>query len=328
MKGNQTIKYDSIIVDDDGLKAKGKTIVSNENLSFERKSGLISKKFEEMLKIPIMSIVHVDKITYFEIRISYIISEQKVIKNIIFNTPAEVIEIIERINSIKRDFENEQEKNQQLEKEKKISQINYSTYIYDTSFKILSLISIIFELLKENTDNNWDKLDNKYNKFNELSSSLENNNIDLGQDSTKIKSALQTRDTEKIFNAIKSSIRTLGNILESEIPYKEWNEYDNSIKPSWNNIQIFYLLTMSLNQAIYFSKLNIDFDKDKTLNNIFKYIPIVNSNFSNIASYNKDEISNKMIKEDPEILKEIITQMSINLQKNVKELLKQASLLS
>jgi hypothetical protein len=85
---------------------------------------------------------------------------------------------------------------------------------------------------------------------------------------------------------------------------------------------------MSLNQAIYFSKLNIDFDKDKTLNNIFKYIPIVNSNFSNIASYNKDEISNKMIKEDPEILKEIITQMSINLQKNVKELLKQASLLS
>ena len=328
MKGNQTIKYDSIIVDDDGLKAKGKTIVSNENLSFERKSGLISKKFEEMLKIPIMSIVHVDKITYFEIRISYMISEQKVIKNIIFNTPAEVIEIIERINSIKGDFENEQEKNQQLEKEKKISQINYSTYIYDTSFKILSLISIIFELLKENTDNNWDKLDNKYNKFNELSSSLENNNIDLGQDSTKIKSALQTRDAEKIFNAIKASMRTLGNIIEAEVPYKEWNEYNNVIKPSWNNMQIFYLLILSLNQAVYFSKLNIDFDKEKTLNNINKYIPIVNSNFSNIADYNKDEISNKLIKEDPKILEEIITKISINLKKNVKELLKQASLLS
>ena len=328
MKRNQTIKYDSIMVDYNGVKTKGRIHVSNESLSFERKIGLISKKFEPMLKIPIESITSVNKKTYFEISLNYIISDQKVIINIILNTPAEVIEIIEKINSLKMDIENKDEKNQQLEQDNKINQIDYSTYIYDTSFKILSIISIIFELLKENTDSNWDNLDNEYKKFNELTASLENNNIDLVQDSTKIKSALQTRDTEKIFNAIKSSLRTLGNILESEIPYKEWNEYDNSIKPSWNNIQIFYLLTMSLNQAIYFSKLNIDFDKDKTLNNIFKYIPIVNSNFSNIASYNKDEISNKMIKEDPEILKEIITQMSINLQKNVKELLKQASLLS
>ena len=328
MKRNQTIKYDSIMVDYNGVKTKGRIHVSNESLSFERKIGLISKKFEPMLKIPIESITSVNKKTYFEISLNYVISDQKVIINIILNTPAEVIEIIEKINSLKMDIENEDEKNQQLEQDNKINQIDYSTYIYDTSFKILSIISIIFELLKENTDSNWDNLDNEYKKFNELTASLENNNINLVQDSTKIKSALQTRDTEKIFNAIKSSLRTLGNILESEIPYKEWNEYDNSIKPSWNNIQIFYLLTMSLNQAIYFSKLNIDFDKDKTLNNIFKYIPIVNSNFSNIASYNKDEISNKMIKEDPEILKEIITQMSINLQKNVKELLKQASLLS
>lgn len=328
MKRNQTIKYDSIMVDYNGVKTKGRIHVSNESLSFERKIGLISKKFEPMLKIPIESITSVNKKTYFEISLNYVISDQKVIINIILNTPAEVIEIIEKINSLKMDIENKNEKNQQLEQDNKINQIDYSTYIYDTSFKILSIISIIFELLKENTNSNWDNLDNEYKKFNELIASLENNNINLVQDSTKIKSALQTRDTEKIFNAIKSSIRTLGNILESEIPYKEWNEYDNSIKPSWNNIQIFYLLTMSLNQAIYFSKLNIDFDKDKTLNNIFKYIPIVNSNFSNIASYNKDEISNKMIKEDPEILKEIITQMSINLQKNVKELLKQASLLS
>ena len=328
MKRNQTIKYDSIMVDENGVKTKGRIHVSNVSLSFERKIGLISKKFEPMLKIPIESITSVNKKTYFEISLNYIISDQKVIINIILNTPAEVIEIIEKINSLKMDIENKDEKNQQLEQDNKINQIDYSTYIYDTSFKILSIISIIFELLKENTNSNWDNVDNEYKKFNELTASLENNNIDLVQDSTKIKSALQTRDTEKIFNAIKSSIRTLGNILESEIPYKEWNEYDNSIKPSWNNIQIFYLLTMSLNQAIYFSKLNIDFDKDKTLNNIFKYIPIVNSNFSNIASYNKDEISNKMIKEDPEILKEIITQMSINLQKNVKELLKQASLLS
>jgi len=328
MKRNQTIKYDSIMVDYNGVKTKGRIHVSNESLSFERKIGLISKKFEPMLKIPIESITSVNKKTYFEISLNYVISDQKVIINIILNTPAEVIEIIEKINSLKMDIENKDEKNQQLEQDNKINQIDYSTYIYDTSFKILSIISIIFELLKENTNSNWDNLDNEYKKFNELIASLENNNINLVQDSTKIKSALQTRDTEKIFNAIKSSIRTLGNILESEIPYKEWNEYDNSIKPSWNNIQIFYLLTMSLNQAIYFSKLNIDFDKDKTLNNIFKYIPIVNSNFSNIASYDKDEISNKMIKDDPEILKEIITQMSMNLQKNVKELLKQASLLS
>lgn len=328
MKGNQIIKYDSIIIDDNGVKTKGKTIVSNEDLAFERKIGLISKKFEEMLRIPIKSIMYVNKITYFEISISYIISEQKVVKNIIFNTPAEVIEIIEKINSSKRNFENEQEKNHQLEQENKISKINYSTYIYDTSFKILSLISLIFELLKENTENNWDKLDNKYKMFNELVSSLENNNINLGQDSTKIKSALQTRDAEKIANTIKASMRTLGSIVEAEIPYKEWNEYNNIMKPNWNNMQIFYLLILSLNQAMYFSKLDIDFDKEKTINNINKYIPIVNSNFSNIADYNKNEISDKMIKDDHKIVGEIITKISINLQKNVKELLKQASLLS
>ena len=316
------------MVDENGVKTKGRIHVSNVSLSFERKIGLISKKFEPMLKIPIESITSVNKKTYFEISLNYVISDQKVIINIIFNTPAEVIEIIEKINSLKSNLEIKEERNQQLEQDNKINKIDYSTYIYDTSFKILSIISIIFELLKENTNSNWDNVDNEYKKFNELIASLENNNINLVQDSTKIKSALQTRDAEKIFNAMKASIRTLGNVLESEIPYKEWNEYDNSIKPSWNNIQIFYLLTLSLNQAIYFSKLNIDFDKDKTLNNIFKYIPIVNSNFSNIASYDKDEISNKMIKDDPEILKEIITQMSMNLQKNVKELLKQASLLS
>ena len=328
MKRSQIIQYDSIMVDDNEIKTKGRICVSNESLSFERKIGFISKKFEPILKIPIKSIMSINKKSYFEISVNYIISDQKVIKNIIFNTPAEVIEIMEKIDSLKKNLESEEEKNQQLKQENKINQINYSTYIYDTSFKIFSIISIIFELLKENTDSNWDNLDNKYKKFDELTASLENNNINLVQDSTKIKSALQTRDTEKIFNAIKASLRTLGNILESEIPYKEWNEYDSSIKPSWNNIQIFYLLTLSLNQVIYFSKLNIDFDKDKTLNNIIKYIPIVNSNFSDIASYNKDEISNKIIKEDPKILKEIITQMSMNLQKNVKELLKQASLLS
>ena len=108
------------MVDYNGVKTKGRIHVSNESLSFERKIGLISKKFEPMLKIPIESITSVNKKTYFEISLNYIISDQKVIINIILNTPAEVIEIIEKINSLKMDIENKDEKNQQLEQDNKI----------------------------------------------------------------------------------------------------------------------------------------------------------------------------------------------------------------
>ena len=64
MKSNQTIKYDSIMVDENGVKTKGRIHVSNVSLSFERKIGLISKKFEPMLKIPIESITSFNKKTY------------------------------------------------------------------------------------------------------------------------------------------------------------------------------------------------------------------------------------------------------------------------
>ena len=121
--------------------------------------------------------------------------------------------------------------------------------------------------------------------FNELVSSLENNNINLGQDSTKIKSALQTRDAEKIANTIKASMRTLGSIVEAEIPYKEWNEYNNIMKPNWNNMQIFYLLILSLNQAMYFSKLDIDFDYLPSPLDIQKFNKIITNLFRIIKEY-------------------------------------------
>ena len=85
------------MVDDNEVKTKGRICVSNESLSFERKIGFISKKFEPILKIPIKSIMSINKKSYVEISVNYIISDQKVIKNIIFNTPAEVIEIMEKI---------------------------------------------------------------------------------------------------------------------------------------------------------------------------------------------------------------------------------------
>ena len=50
MKRSQIIQYDSIMVDDNEVKTKGRICVSNESLSFERKIGFISKKFEPILK--------------------------------------------------------------------------------------------------------------------------------------------------------------------------------------------------------------------------------------------------------------------------------------
>jgi len=65
------------MVDDNEVKTKGRICVSNESLSFERKIGFISKKFEPILKIPIKSIMSINKKSYFEISVNYIISVEK-----------------------------------------------------------------------------------------------------------------------------------------------------------------------------------------------------------------------------------------------------------
>ena len=94
-----------------------------------------------------------------------------------------------------------------------ISQINYSTYIYDVTFKLWTIISLLFTIMKETIDDNWDEVDQEIEKFKELVLELETNKVNINNDAKNIITSIKSRDNITIINSIRIMIRTYVYIL-------------------------------------------------------------------------------------------------------------------
>jgi len=326
IKNNSKVigEYKSVILNLENKKIKGRLFITKDGIAFERKIGILSKKFEPEFFIKIESISIIKKEGYFDILITQ--KEDNQVVTLTIDTPVETNEIIENINTLVNENKKRYVDKKQSEIDERMNQINYSTYIYDTIFKTWTFVSLLFNLINETMKYNWDRVDEMMNEFDELSSTLNNNKINLQDDTKKIKTAIKSRDSITIINSIKSTMDSLGEVLYGQIPYKEWKEFTPTVKPVWQNLQFFYLFTVAIFQADYFDKLGKKEERDRAQANVLKYIPIINNHFSDNL-FDNSKYSTKTFRETENTIKQLISETEEKIEKLLKDSLKQVSLL-
>ena len=181
--------------------------------------------------------------------------------------------------------------------------------------------------MRETIDNNWDEVDRKVEDFKEIVAELENNKVNINGEAKNIITSIKSRDDLTIVNSIRVLIKTLGESLQGPVPYSEWREISSVMKPSWENLQFFYLFTVAVFESYYFENMNMDEEKKSSKANVIKYIPIVNGHFSD-QLFDKTKYSTKTLRERNDTIEQLIDETTDKLQELLKDSLKKASLLN
>ena len=322
---DRNIEYQSVILEKDNKNIKGRLRISGDIIRFQKKVGLISKKFETEFQIIIKSINKIDKEGYSKILITE--TDTNFITKFVLDTPVEANEIYELINNSIDEIIQDNEKTKQDEKEQIINQANYSTYIFDVTFKLWTIIDLLFIIMRDTINNNWDEVDQRVEEFKETADELESNKINMGSDVKKIVVSIKSRDDITIINSIKVMIRTLGESLQIPVPYNEWRDIETETRPGWGNLQFFYLFAVAIFESYYFEIMEMEEEKKVSKANVIRYIPIVNGHFSD-QLFDKTKYSTKTLRERNDTIEQLIDETTNRLQDLLKDSLKKVSLLN
>ena len=322
---DKDIEYKSVILEQSNRNIKGRLMVTGNKILFQKKVGLISKKYETEFQTIIESINKIEKEGYSKILITD--REKGITVKFILDTPVEANEISDKINNTIDRLILDIEEGKKDEMDQRINLANYSTYVYDISLELWTAISLLFIIMKETIDNNWDEVDRKVEDFKEIVAELENNKVNINGDAKNIITSIKSRDDLTIVNSIRVLIKTLGESLQSPLPYSEWREISSVMKPSWENLQFFYLFTVAIFESYYFENMNIDEEKESSKANVIKYIPIVNGHFSD-QLFDKTKYSTKTLRESNDTIEQLIDETTDRLQELLKDSLKKVSLLN
>ena len=322
---DKDIEYKSVILEQSNKNVKGRLIITGNKILFQRKVGLISKKYETEFHTIIESINKIEKEGYSKILITD--KEKNITVKFILDTPVEANEISDKINDTINQLILDTEEEKKDEIDQRINLANYSTYVYDITLELWTTISLLFMIMKETIDNNWDEVDIKVEEFKEMVAELDNNKVNINGDAKNIITSIKSRDDLTIVNSIRVLIKTLGESLQGPVPYSEWKEISSSMKPSWENLQFFYLFTVAIFESYYFENMNMDEEKKSSKANVIKYIPIVNGHFSD-QLFDKTKYSTKTLRERNDTIEQLIDETTDKLQELLKDSLKKVSLLN
>lgn len=322
---DKDIEYKSVILEQSNKNVKGRLIITGNKILFQRKVGLISKKYETEFHTIIESINKIEKEGYSKILITD--KEKNITVKFILDTPVEANEISDKINDTINQLILDTEEKKKDEIDQRINLANYSTYVYDITLELWTTISLLFMIMKETIDNNWDEVDIKVEEFKEIVAELDNNKVNINGDAKNIITSIKSRDDLTIVNSIRVLIKTLGESLQGPVPYSEWKEISSSMKPSWENLQFFYLFTVAIFESYYFENMNMDEERKSSKANVIKYIPIVNGHFSD-QLFDKTKYSTKTLRERNDTIEQLIDETTDKLQELLKDSLKKVSLLN
>ena len=322
---DKDIEYKSVILEQSNKNVKGRLIITGNKILFQRKVGLISKKYEPEFHTIIESINKIEKEGYSKILITD--KEKNITVKFILDTPVEANEISDKINNTINQLILDTEEEKKDEIDQRINLANYSTYVYDITLELWTAISVLFIIMKETIDNNWDEVDKKVEDFKEIVAELENNKVNINGEAKNIITSIKSRDDLTIVNSIRVLIKTLGKSLQGPVPYSEWREISSVMKPSWENLQFFYLFTVAVFESYYFENMNMDEEKKSSKANVIKYIPIVNGHFSD-QLFDKTKYSTKTLRERNDTIEQLIDETTDKLQELLKDSLKKVSLLN
>ena len=322
---DKDIEYQSVILEQSNKNVKGRLMITGNKILFQKKVGLISKKYETEFQTIIESINKIEKEGYSKILITD--KEKNITVKFILDTPVEANEISDKINNTINQLILDIEEKKKDEIDQRINLANYSTYVYDITLELWTAISLLFIIMRETIDNNWDEVDRKVEDFKEIVAELENNKVNINGEAKNIITSIKSRDDLTIVNSIRVLIKTLGESLQGPVPYSEWREISSVMKPSWENLQFFYLFTVAVFESYYFENMNMDEEKKLSKANVIKYIPIVNGHFSD-QLFDKTKYSTKTLRERNDTIEQLIDETTDKLQELLKDSLKKASLLN
>ena len=322
---DKDIEYQSVILEQSNKNVKGRLMITGNKILFQKKVGLISKKYETEFQTIIESINKIEKEGYSKILITD--KEKNITVKFILDTPVEANEISDKINNTINQLILDTEEKKKDEIDQRINLANYSTYVYDITLELWTAISLLFIIMSETIDNNWDEVDRKVEDFKEIVAELENNKVNINGEAKNIITSIKSRDDLTIVNSIRVLIKTLGESLQGPVPYSEWREISSVMKPSWENLQFFYLFTVAVFESYYFENMNMDEEKKSSKANVIKYIPIVNGHFSD-QLFDKTKYSTKTLRERNDTIEQLIDETTDKLQELLKDSLKKASLLN
>ena len=322
---DKDIEYQSVILEQSNKNVKGRLMITGNKILFQKKVGLISKKYETEFQTIIESINKIEKEGYSKILITD--KEKNITVKFILDTPVEANEISDKINNTINQLILDTEEKKKDEIDQRINLANYSTYVYDITLELWTAISLLFIIMRETIDNNWDEVDRKVEDFKEIVAELENNKVNINGDAKNIITSIKSRDDVTIVNSIRVLIKTLGESLQGPVPYSEWREISSVMKPSWENLQFFYLFTVAVFESYYFENMNMDEEKKSSKVDVIKYIPIVNGHFSD-QLFDKTKYSTKTLRERNDTIEQLIDETTDKLQELLKDSLKKVSLLN
>ena len=322
---DKDIEYKSVILEQSNKNVKGRLMITGNKILFQKKVGLISKKYETEFQTIIESINKIEKEGYSKILITD--KEKNITVKFILDTPVEANEISDKINNTINQLILDIEEKKKDEIDQRINLANYSTYVYDITLELWTAISLLFIIMRETIDNNWDEVDRKVEDFKEIVAELENNKVNINGEAKNIITSIKSRDDLTIVNSIRVLIKTLGESLQGPVPYSEWREISSVMKPSWENLQFFYLFTVAVFESYYFENMNMDEEKKLSKANVIKYIPIVNGHFSD-QLFDKTKYSTKTLRERNDTIEQLIDETTDKLQELLKDSLKKVSLLN
>jgi hypothetical protein len=322
---DKDIEYQSVILEQSNKNVKGRLMITGNKILFQKKVGLISKKYETEFQTIIESINKIEKEGYSKILITD--KEKNITVKFILDTPVEANEISDKINNTINQLILDTEEKKKDEIDQRINLANYSTYVYDITLELWTAISLLFIIMRETINNNWDEVDRKVEDFKEIVAELENNKVNINGEAKNIITSIKSRDDLTIVNSIRVLIKTLGESLQGPVPYSEWREISSVMKPSWENLQFFYLFTVAVFESYYFENMNMDEEKKSSKANVIKYIPIVNGHFSD-QLFDKTKYSTKTLRERNDTIEQLIDETTDKLQELLKDSLKKASLLN
>ena len=322
---DKDIEYQSVILEQSNKNVKGRLMITGNKILFQKKVGLISKKYETEFQTIIESINKIEKEGYSKILITD--KEKNITVKFILDTPVEANEISDKINNTINQLILDTEEKKKDEIDQRINLANYSTYVYDITLELWTAISLLFIIMRETIDNNWDEVDRQVEDFKEIVAELENNKVNINGEAKNIITSIKSRDNLTIVNSIKVLIKALGESLQGPVPYSEWKEISSVMKPSWENLQFFYLFTVAVFESYYFENMNMDEEKKSSKANVIKYIPIVNGHFSN-QLFDKTKYSTKTLRERNDTIEQLIDETTDKLQELLKDSLKKVSLLN
>ncbi len=94
---DKDIEYQSVILERENKDLKGRLRISGDTITFQKKVGLISKKFEIEFKTTMKSIKKIDKEGYSKILITEVDADSTI--NFVLDSPVEANEICEMVNN-------------------------------------------------------------------------------------------------------------------------------------------------------------------------------------------------------------------------------------